>query len=547
MTGGTRGQLVDDRFELLEKLGSGGMGTVWRARDTALHREVALKEVRPLTAELTPDGSDTPAGSEGVQRLRERVLREARALARLNHPNVVTIHHIVDAPDQPPWLVMELLPGETLQDRLAQNPLAPADAARLGRQMLAALRTAHRAGIHHRDVKPGNVLLREDGSAVLTDFGIAALQGATSLTAPGEFLGSPEYVAPERIRGTDAPEGDLWSLGITLYVATEGRSPLRRATTLATLAAVLDDPLPPAQRSGPLAPVLDALLVRDPAARPSPERLDAMLAEVAENRSPAPQPPPGAFAAPHAAPPGPPTPPHSAPPYGAFGPPPAASPEPQQQPPGGRFRLRDAMIIGGALVAATLIALGAYLLVDTEDERTAPSPTPSGGSASPGGAHPEGGVSPAPTPSANAEDEREADATTSPPRTSGASTPEGPRGAEHRDSWVAQLASVPKSEGVAERERHETALAGRTDGVRWVDSDDYASLRSGYWMLYRPGPSEGGGSSFESGQAAADWCASSGLSTSNQCVGRYLSDDAADRVYVCSPDNSRGTGRCSRE
>lgn len=265
------GDMVDGRFELLARLGSGGMGTVWRARDSVLHREVALKAVR-----------HDAAASHSV---RERVLREARALARISHPNVVMIHHIIDD-DPHPWLVMELVDGVSLQERLADGPLA-LEAARLGRQVLAALRAAVAAGIQHRDVKPANILLRADGSAVLTDFGIAALQGSTALTATGELIGSPEYIAPERIRGNDDdPASDLWSLGLVLYVCVEGISPLRRGTTLGTLAAVLDEAVPPPVRSGPLSPVLQALLVRDPAARPDAARLDAMLAQVESGTTP---------------------------------------------------------------------------------------------------------------------------------------------------------------------------------------------------------------------------------------------------------------------
>lgn len=171
------GEMIGGRFTLLGPLGSGGMGTVWRARDEVLHREVALKEVRPPDPALT--------GPAAAATLRERVLREARALARLSHPHVVTIHQIVDAGAGPhPWIVMELVPGESLADRLQRGPLLPQEAAALGRQILAALRSAHAAGIHHRDVKPANILLRTDPgvpgppSAVLTDFGIAALQGS---------------------------------------------------------------------------------------------------------------------------------------------------------------------------------------------------------------------------------------------------------------------------------------------------------------------------------------------------------------------------------
>ncbi|HEU5332326.1 MAG TPA: serine/threonine-protein kinase [Actinocrinis sp.] len=267
-------QMIDGRFELLEQLGGGGMGMVWRARDTMLEREVALKEVRHSGAGGPGDGS------AAEQLMRERVLREARALARLHHPNVVTIHQIVDTPGLPyPWLVMELVSGGSLADRLEAGPLAPLDAARVGRGVLGALRAAHAAGIQHRDVKPANVLLRPDGSPVLTDFGIAALQETTALTATGSLIGSPEYIAPERVRGEEGnPASDLWSLGMLLYVAVEGHNPLRRATSIATLAAVLDQPIPEPPHAGALGPVLAALLVRDPAARPDAEALDRMLA-----------------------------------------------------------------------------------------------------------------------------------------------------------------------------------------------------------------------------------------------------------------------------
>ncbi|MER7706765.1 serine/threonine-protein kinase [Kitasatospora sp. NPDC097605] len=295
-TGGPETRLIDNRFELVERLGGGGMGLVWRARDTMLHREVALKEVRP------PDPAMAAADPTAADELRERVLREARALARLQHPNVAVIHHIVDTPGHPhPWLVMELVTGGSLADRIARGPLTVPEAARIGRGVLAALRAAHAAGIQHRDVKPGNVLLRADGTPVLTDFGIAAMQDATALTATGALIGSPEYIAPERIRGEEGnPSSDLWSLGMLLYVAVEGHHPLRRATSLATLAAVLDEPLPPPTRCGPLGPVLTALLARDPAARPDAVQLDQALAAADAGAAPVvPQPywapaPPGA-------------------------------------------------------------------------------------------------------------------------------------------------------------------------------------------------------------------------------------------------------------
>ncbi|MFI6650475.1 protein kinase [Streptomyces sp. NPDC050529] len=276
--GGSVRRVIDDRFELVDRLGSGGMGMVWRAHDLALHRDVALKEVRP------PDPALAESDPESARVLRERVLREARALARLDHPGVVTVHHIVDGgAGTYPWIVMELVSGASLSERLAEGTLAPVEAAELGRGVLSALRAAHAAGILHRDVKPANVLLRADGSPVLTDFGIAAIRESTSLTATGSIIGSPDYMAPERIRGQEGnPSSDLWSLGMMMYVAVEGRHPLRKATTLATLAAVLDEEIPPPAQAGPLAPVLNALLTRDTAARPDPGDLDRMLAAVSE-------------------------------------------------------------------------------------------------------------------------------------------------------------------------------------------------------------------------------------------------------------------------
>ncbi|MEV6134758.1 protein kinase [Nocardia sp. NPDC051990] len=262
--------VVDGRFELLEPLGSGGMGTVWRAYDLALHREVALKEVR---AEAD--------GKRSLEVHRERVLREARALARIGHPNVVAIHHIVDSPEVAhPWIVMELVRGQSLADHLAGGPMPPTQVAHLGRGILAALRAAHQVGVLHRDIKPANVLLRQDGSPVLTDFGIAAIDGMNGLTSTGSVVGSLDYVAPERLSGREGQTAsDLWSLGLLLYVAVEGFHPMRRESTVATLAAVIAGAVPRPQRAGVLTAVLTALLVPDPNRRPTAEQVDLMLAQ----------------------------------------------------------------------------------------------------------------------------------------------------------------------------------------------------------------------------------------------------------------------------
>ncbi|MEU3342690.1 serine/threonine-protein kinase [Streptomyces sp. NPDC006668] len=270
-------RVVDGRFELESRLGGGGMGTVWRARDLLLQRSVAVKEVRPADPDLA---EYDPAAA---RMLRARVLREARALARVQHPNVVTIHHIVDGGEGTyPWIVMELVDGGSLADRLARGPMAPAEAARIGRGVLDALRAAHAVGVQHRDVKPANVLLRTDGRPVLTDFGIAAIRESTALTATGSIIGTPDYMAPERISGGDGgPASDLWSLAMMLYVAVEGHHPLQRGTTLATLAAVLHEDVPPPRRAGALTPVLERLLVRDPGARPDADAVDGLLAAAA--------------------------------------------------------------------------------------------------------------------------------------------------------------------------------------------------------------------------------------------------------------------------
>ncbi|MET9610737.1 protein kinase [Streptomyces sp. NPDC006512] len=311
-------RLVDGRFELIGPLGAGGMGTVWRARDIALHRDVALKEVRP------PDPATAAAQPGLAVQLRERAVREARALARLAHPHVVTIHHIVEPPagsDGHPWIVMELVKGGSLHDRLAAGPMPVADVLRLGLDLLSALRAAHAEGVLHRDVKPANVLLRPDGGAVLTDFGIAALHGSTALTSTGVLIGSPEYIAPERVRGEEGlAASDLWSLGMLLYVAAEGSHPLRRATSLATVVAVLDEPIPAPARSGPLGPVLERLLVRDPAARPDGALLETLLREASTALAGA-------------------TPAAPAPVLGQYGPPvPATRPAPLPGPPSGGTR-----------------------------------------------------------------------------------------------------------------------------------------------------------------------------------------------------------------
>ncbi|MFB8201587.1 serine/threonine-protein kinase [Kitasatospora purpeofusca] len=264
-------RLLVGRYELGERLGRGGMGTVWRARDRMLDREVAVKE---LTVSHLPE--------EEVEILHARMKREAAAAARIKHPGVITVHDVLEQ-DGRPWIVMELVDGRSLADVISQDgTLPPRAAAEVGGQVLAALHRGHQLGVLHRDVKPANVLLEHGtGRAVLLDFGIATYEGSAELTRPGDLVGSPDYLAPERAQGErPGPASDLWGLGATLYAAVEGDSPFRRTSPLTTLAAVVGDPLPEPRRAGPLGPVLAALMAKDPDERPSADEAARMLAEV---------------------------------------------------------------------------------------------------------------------------------------------------------------------------------------------------------------------------------------------------------------------------
>ena len=262
------------RYRLLTALGSGGMGTVWRAEDVVLGREVAVKEV------TFPRG----LSDEDCEVLRERTRREARAAARLDHPSAVTVYDVVEE-DGSPYLVMELVEARTLSQVVrADGPLSPERTAQVGLALLGALETAHAQGILHRDVKPGNVLVTPSGRVVLTDFGIASSPGDTSITSTGLLLGPPSYIAPERARGlAPGPASDLWSLGATLFTAVEGRPPYDGGEPLATVTAVVTGEHAPFVAAGPLVPVLEGLLERDPERRLSVARARALLQPVAEH------------------------------------------------------------------------------------------------------------------------------------------------------------------------------------------------------------------------------------------------------------------------
>ncbi|MGV4926798.1 protein kinase (plasmid) [Streptomyces sp. BHT-5-2] len=270
------GRLVAGRYRLTEQIGRGGMGTVWRVQDEVLGREVALKRLH-----AQPHLSDDERAT-----LYERMRREARSAARIVHPNVVVVHDVVDDAGQP-CIVMEYVPAVTLGDHIKHHgPIAPAEAARIGLGMVAALRAAHSAGVLHRDVKPGNVMLGAEGRVVLTDFGIAMTAGASTLTKTGEMVGSIHYMAPERVRGRKpGPASDLWALGATLYQAVEGRPPFHRPTAMEVAYAIVVDPLEPMRLAGPLEPLISALLSKEPDERPSAEATEQALRAAGATRS----------------------------------------------------------------------------------------------------------------------------------------------------------------------------------------------------------------------------------------------------------------------
>ncbi|WP_436756913.1 protein kinase domain-containing protein [Streptosporangium sp. V21-05] len=271
--------IIGARYRLLERIGRGGMGTVWRARDEVLGREVAVKEVIP-----SPDLTEPEREVFTV-----RTLREARAAGRIGHPGVATVYDVIEEYGRP-WIVMQLVDSRTLGAVIREDgPLPPMRVARIGLEVLGALLAAHHAGVLHRDVKPDNVLIAADGRAVLTDFGIAVLEGDSSITRTGSLIGTPAFIAPERASGGPAEfASDLWSLGVTLHVAVEGRSPFERAHPLATLSAVMHQEPSPMRFAGPLAPVIYGLLHKDPARRMSAREVQIQLTSLVNGTAPQP-------------------------------------------------------------------------------------------------------------------------------------------------------------------------------------------------------------------------------------------------------------------
>ncbi|WP_107430084.1 serine/threonine-protein kinase, partial [Streptomyces murinus] len=272
-------RLLAGRYRLGDVLGRGGMGTVWRAEDETLGRTVAVKELR----------FPTNIDEEEKRRLITRTLREAKAIARIRNNSAVTVFDVVDEDDRP-WIVMELVEGKSLAEVIREDGvLEPRRAAEVGLAVLDVLRSAHREGILHRDVKPSNVLIADDGRVVLTDFGIAQVEGDPSITSTGMLVGAPSYISPERARGhKPGPAADLWSLGGLLYAAVEGVPPYDKGSAIATLTAVMTEQLDEPKNAGPLRDVIYGLLTKDPAERLDDAGARALLDKVIHAREPEP-------------------------------------------------------------------------------------------------------------------------------------------------------------------------------------------------------------------------------------------------------------------
>ncbi|GAB2714602.1 serine/threonine-protein kinase [Kitasatospora kifunensis] len=276
------GALIAGRYRLVKMLGAGGAGRVWLAHDLKLGDiSVAMKEI-PLP--LSPGGAE-------YDRHLERAQREARNAQKLrDHPNIVTVYDFL-IEHEVPWIVMQFINGRSLHDALANGPLPVATVKQIAAALLDALEAAHGKQIVHRDIKPANIMLADDGAVLLTDFGIAHFQSDSGLTTSGMVIGSAEYLAPERARGEkDSAEGDLFSLGVTLYHTVEGNSPFRRASALASLHAVLSDEAPPLRHAGWLEPLITRLMAKNPADRPIIATARALLNEPTTVTLPPPSP-----------------------------------------------------------------------------------------------------------------------------------------------------------------------------------------------------------------------------------------------------------------
>lgn len=351
--------VIDGRYELLEQIGSGGMGEVWKAHDRRLRRYVAVKG-------LLDRNSMTP-GTQATAMQRAR--REAEAIAKIEHQNVVTVHDQVETDNQV-WIVMKLLEARSLADLLSRDGvLAVPRATTIGLQVLQGLRAVHAASVVHRDVKPGNVLVRDDGLAILVDFGIATFEGADRVTRTGSVIGTPSYLAPELFAPASpgpTPASDLWALGVTLYEAVEGRVPFAGHEVWEVQENIRQSPDPVLRYAGPLAPVIQGLLITDPRERLDAATAEAMLREVLDDPA---SPDAGAAAAATHPPTAVSTPDPSTPPTPVLRPA-VRSPEPVSPSPaasGRRSRYRSWQI-AAAVVCVALLAGAGWLVAQGDGE-----------------------------------------------------------------------------------------------------------------------------------------------------------------------------------
>ncbi|MFD7717543.1 serine/threonine protein kinase [Streptomyces sp. NPDC059814] len=518
------GRLIASRYRILDRIGRGGMATVWRAHDDLLARQVAVKKLHP----------QPHLDADELATLFERTRREARSTARISHPNVVVVHDVVDD-EGLPIIVMEYVPSTTLDDLIkAHGPVPPEETARIGRGLIAALLAAHRAGILHRDVKPANVLLAEDGRVVLTDFGIAQAAETSPLTRTGQLVGSVDFMAPERLVGAKSgPEADLWALGATLFHAVEGRSPFLRDTVAETMYAIAMEPAPEVRGAGPLTPLIQGLLASNPADRISAEDAEHLLRtavadprrirRVGSSTTPPAAPAAANDAAAAAAKPAPSPEPN-------LGPEPAPSPEPnlghrtrEASPaapaaertqsattnlralrPAGRTGHSKKLIVLAAVVA-TAVLITIALLVNTETEKNTSSST------EPAGPLPVGGT----TTSQSADT----------PTASSASSPSSSKSS----SVTSPTARTPSQDS--------TPKAGQEDPDT-EPGDESPSTNSGSDSTVAP-----------AGHAlvvpATKKCLSSGAGTEGIQLVQATCDDSAAQQWRIGPDRSiRSSGKC---